>query len=882
MAAKSQTAPSIHCPNATPAAGKQGMLRISFLPAADGSVDETKLVVTFIQPIATTPFLLEVRSYSMTGGQRIFPRIVSVEKYPPDMPHDFSHDSVVLKLNEVGDFSVYTLTVNEPEDGQELDPFFASKKLRFRVQCDDPFDCRPPEQETPAPKELAVAIDYLTKDYAGFRQALLEFVPTRLPAWTERSEADIGMMLLELFAATADTLSYMQDRVANEAFLDSAGQRRSVAGHLALIDYEMDQGSSAFAWLQFQVNESVKLPKDRGLRVRNKPVRDIETIIVFETHGDSTLLPEYNELPVYAATNADCCLPKDALSLMLAGNYANLKKGYHVLLDDGVDQRDIVRLSEVVSTSSGNTILKWTKATPLRYSYCVRPFDPDLCNGVLMHVDLCKRTITVGLLDNRSRFVEKRLTVGTHADITLDGKAAPLEKLTVGLFVQYQLSVCQCFVVKLVAQSGRRLVVRGNLVPATHGETVEESLLDLQKPTAPKNQPELDRLLDRGLRLRRGPLAYYDRKLPIPPQTKDPTEPSTRQPPRSISTLKVNVGNDEWLEKPTLLYSAVHGKDFRVEIDDQGNATIRFGKKKLGFGSRPVFDFKEKTPSPTTITATYRVGGGVAGNVAAATLVDIQPHEKQAPAGIVSVTNPLPATGGRDLESRDHARRFAPADFKKPLVALTAADYQAAAAEFLFEETRAIQRANAAFRWTGSWLTATLALDPFQSDLPAREEQDRQKRLREGTLAFLNFRRLAGYDLEVAARALYVPLELNIRICLKQGVPADVVERGVLEALGAIDLPGGRKGFFHPDNFTFGQPLYVSRLFAAIAAVPGVAAAHITRLCRFRALDFQKQTDENLARGYVRVAADEILRLDNNRNFPENGTIAIQLLGGGP
>ena len=68
-------------------------------------------------------------------------------------------------------------------------------------------------------------IDYLTKDYAGFRKALLDFIPTRMPVWTEQNEADLGMVLVELFSATADNLSYMQDRVASEAF--SGTRRRS-------------------------------------------------------------------------------------------------------------------------------------------------------------------------------------------------------------------------------------------------------------------------------------------------------------------------------------------------------------------------------------------------------------------------------------------------------------------------------------------------------------------------------------------------------------------------------------------------------------------------------------------------------------------------------
>ena len=87
-----------------------------------------------------------------------------------------------------------------------------------------------------------------------------------MPQWTERNEADIGMMLLELFAATADSLSYMQDRVANEAFLTSASQRRSVAGHLALIGYELDPGESAGTWLFFEVNSEQSLASNAAFQ----------------------------------------------------------------------------------------------------------------------------------------------------------------------------------------------------------------------------------------------------------------------------------------------------------------------------------------------------------------------------------------------------------------------------------------------------------------------------------------------------------------------------------------------------------------------------------------------------------------------------------------
>src|SRR4026207_1902642 len=96
-------------------------------------------------------------------------------------------------------------------------------------------------------------IDYLTKDYAGFRQGMLNQIPLLLPRWTDRSEADFGVVLIELMAYVADILSYYQDRVANEAFLASATQRRSVADLLRLIDYQIDPGLAASALVHFHV-----------------------------------------------------------------------------------------------------------------------------------------------------------------------------------------------------------------------------------------------------------------------------------------------------------------------------------------------------------------------------------------------------------------------------------------------------------------------------------------------------------------------------------------------------------------------------------------------------------------------------------------------------
>ncbi len=117
---------------------------------------------------------------------------------------------------------------------------------------------------SPGPVKISAAgrqpvIDYLTKDYAGFRQGMLNQIPLLLPNWTDRSEADFGIVLIELFAYVSDILSYYQDRVANEAYLGTATQRRSVAELLRLIDYQIDPGLAAAALINFNVTADVTI-----------------------------------------------------------------------------------------------------------------------------------------------------------------------------------------------------------------------------------------------------------------------------------------------------------------------------------------------------------------------------------------------------------------------------------------------------------------------------------------------------------------------------------------------------------------------------------------------------------------------------------------------
>lgn len=98
-------------------------------------------------------------------------------------------------------------------------------------------------------RENRQIIDYVARDYDSFRQAMIDLIPAKLPEWTDRSEADFGIVLLELVAHTSDILSYYIDRQTNECFATTAQERRSVIHNLRLIGYEMAGAAPASAHL---------------------------------------------------------------------------------------------------------------------------------------------------------------------------------------------------------------------------------------------------------------------------------------------------------------------------------------------------------------------------------------------------------------------------------------------------------------------------------------------------------------------------------------------------------------------------------------------------------------------------------------------------------
>ncbi|MGC2108260.1 MAG: hypothetical protein WA655_02005 [Candidatus Korobacteraceae bacterium] len=387
-------------------------------------------------------------------------------------------------------------------------------------------------------------------------------------------------------------------------------------------------------------------------------------------------------------------------------------------------------------------------------------------------------------------------------------------------------------------------------------------------------------------------------------------------------TLQGTLSNElgatgtSWTPARDLLESGPNDATFVVEMDNDGAAHLRFGDGVLG-----------KIPDAgTQFAATYRLGNGTAGNVGADTIVYLLFAETTEGMGNLQPRNPLPAAGGTDPESLDEVRMFAPYTFRDVLErAITADDYASLAAdntrrladrpELLAEVTQPetvdgavpqtidekrlseeeepgeptplgpdicnqpfvrLQGAKASLRWTGSWYEALVAIDP------AGAESVESDVLTEIADYLEPFRRM-GHDLDVRP-ADYVPLDLALRICVLPDYQQAHVESALLDVFSNRVLPDGTLGFFHPDNLTFGQGIYTSRIIATAQAVTGVQEAQLLRLERYEigepAIGVEDVSDELPVGGVLPLGPFEIARLDNDPNAPENGRLTLDLRGG--
>jgi Baseplate J-like protein len=316
-----------------------------------------------------------------------------------------------------------------------------------------------------------------------------------------------------------------------------------------------------------------------------------------------------------------------------------------------------------------------------------------------------------------------------------------------------------------------------------------------------------------------------------------------------------------WSAQRDLLSSGGDDQVFVVEVDSDGTAYLRFATP--GDPSSPLQTNGLVPPTGTAFAASYRIGNASAGNVGAESLKFLA----AADARIQLWVNPLPASGGTDPETNDQIRRRAPQAFLSQAPgmlarAITMADYEAVA-----ENDAQVNQAVATQRWTGSWYSVFIAVEPVGGGAlsPA---------LQQAVSDAVEPCRLAGEDVLLDSPQ-YVSLQIALDVEVEDGYLRADVEASLLQVLGNQLLPDGRQGLFYPDNFTFGQSVYLSPVYAAARAVAGVATVTATQ--------FEPQGMSNasyLATGEIPLGSLQVARLENDPNYPSHGQLLLSLSGG--
>jgi len=247
---------------------------------------------------------------------------------------------------------------------------------------------RTPAATTNAPGLSAIA--YRAGTHGQFKASLLAALSSRreLDGLTTRADDDPAIALLDGWAAVLDVLSFYQERIANESYLRTATERRSLLELARSIGYELRPGVAASTHLAFTLDDAPQAPGEAtillGAKVQSVPGQD-EKPQTFETVEELYARAEWNALrprlrelkvPGFGDTR-----------VALQGTATNLKPGDAILFvgaeregKETVENWDFRRAKTVETFFTGNTDTDYTVVTWDRPLGKLVPYGPVAAN----------------------------------------------------------------------------------------------------------------------------------------------------------------------------------------------------------------------------------------------------------------------------------------------------------------------------------------------------------------------------------------------------------------------------------------------------------------------------------------------------------------------
>lgn len=670
-----------------------------------------------------------------------------------------------------------------------LDPLFSSARIQLSRHPASLFPIaspRPPIEEPKAP-----AIDYRAKDYASFLALMQNAIAARLPLLTEDSVTAQNVALLEMLAFVGDHLSYYQDAVATEAYLETSRRRVSVARHTQLLDYRLNEGTNSRVWVRFEVEA---MPRQRSL-----------------PRGTAVFNPIPGETPVPVANSADLKLAVD----LGAAIFETMEE---IRLESSMNRLELYSWGlESYSIEQGATAMA-----------LVGPRPRALRKGRVLLLEAA----------------EERLAHGVRITTVRES----LDPVTGQKFVWVGWSLEDALPFPISWQrDDPSLRIYGNVVVADFGVTWPPGRGGEPLPTVPPTGPYRPRLPVQGL--------IFHVPFDAAAARREPAAAALIQDPRqalpAIELVERTLAGREisWKVRRNLLASGPFAPDFVVEVEDDGQAFLLLGDGRQG----------RRPESGSDFTVRYRIASGSPKLGRNALLRVALADAGQGPL-VRSLANPLAATGASPAESTRHAALMAPRAWQSLECCIVPSDFVA-----FLESQPEVLHAAVELRSSGSWTTAFAFVQLHSGkglDPPLR------RRLAGALLS----RCQAGIACQICD-PIYLPLFAVLQVEVAAGFSRPVVRQALLLTFGTGELPHGGRGFFAPENFTFGQSLYLSQIVEAAYAVPGVAWA------RLKSCDSpgRHQPEPGVV---ITPGIDQILLVANDPDRPNAGRLDFELQGG--
>ncbi len=223
-------------------------------------------------------------------------------------------------------------------------------------------------------------VGYAHSRYGAACRAMLDSIARDthyLRDLNSRDPADPTIALIDSWAVAGDVLSFYAERIANESWLQTATECRSLRALARLIDYELRPGKAAEAWLAFTLEDAPGAPLDVpvpvGTRAQSIPGPG-ETMVTFETVEAITGHPHLSAMRPRMDRDQSLQDVANASAALCRGVLTDIRRGDWLLLVKGTEKIPL----------RAETVTPDAPAQTTRISFTAQPVSPFIMLPLLM------------------------------------------------------------------------------------------------------------------------------------------------------------------------------------------------------------------------------------------------------------------------------------------------------------------------------------------------------------------------------------------------------------------------------------------------------------------------------------------------------------------